>query len=166
MTAAAPAPAPAAAPVQVVDAALARATDPAQRRPIDVAVGILRRADGWFLMTSRPAGKPYAGYWEFPGGKFESGEDAAAALRRELAEELGLHITTVVPWRVQLVDYPHALVRLHFCQVWAWAGAPQPLEAQAISWQRLPVQVAPVLPGSRPVLVWLAEDAAAAPPAP
>ncbi len=82
---------------------------PAERVPVDVAVGVLIDAEGRFLLTSRPAGKVYAGYWEFPGGKLEVGESVEQALRRELHEELGITIGAVKPWQVELVDYPHAL---------------------------------------------------------
>ena len=95
----------------------------AQREPVDVAVGVLIDADERFLLTSRPAGKVYAGYWEFPGGKLEPGESVEAALRRELHEELGIAVDAVEPWKIELVDYPHARVRLHFCKVRAWSGA-------------------------------------------
>jgi 8-oxo-dGTP diphosphatase len=128
-------------------------------RPVtEVAVGVLIRPDGAFLLTSRPAGKVYAGYWEFPGGKLEAGESVAQALRRELQEELGITIGEALPWQVELVDYPHALVRLHFCKVFDWRGELQMREAQSFAWQTLPVQVAPVLPGTVPVLQWLAQE--------
>ena len=128
-------------------------------RPVtEVAVGVLVRTDGAFLLTSRPAGKAYAGYWEFPGGKLEAGESVEQALRRELHEELGIEIGTVTPWRIEMVDYPHALVRLHFCKVFVWNGALQMREAQDFSWEQLPVQVQPVLPGTVPVLEWFAAE--------
>jgi 8-oxo-dGTP diphosphatase len=128
-------------------------------RPVtEVAVGVLVREDGAFLLTSRPAGKAYAGYWEFPGGKLEAGESVEQALRRELHEELGIDIGAVTPWRVELVDYPHALVRLHFCKVFAWQGELQMREAQDFAWEQLPVQVQPVLPGTVPVLEWFAVE--------
>lgn len=136
-----------------------RAREGGADRPIvEVAVGVLIRPDGDFLLTSRPEGKVYAGYWEFPGGKLEVGESVAAALARELHEELGLDIGTVQAWREQLVDYPHALVRLNFCKVRDWQGELQMREGQSFAWQRLPVQVQPVLPGTIPVLAWLAEE--------
>ena len=87
----------------------------AKRAVVDVAVGVLLQADGQFLLTSRPEGKVYAGYWEFPGGKLEAGESVEQALRRELQEELGITIGQAQVWKNQMVDYPHALVRLHFC---------------------------------------------------
>ena len=128
-------------------------------RPVtDVAVGVLIQPDGRFLLTSRPRGKVYEGYWEFPGGKFEPGETVVHALRRELHEELGILVDEVHPWKTELVDYPHALVCLHFCKVNSWRGALQMREAQSFAWQQLPVTVTPVLPGTVPVLQWLAAE--------
>ena len=129
-----------------------------ERTPVDVAVGVLIDADDRFLLTSRPAGKVYAGYWEFPGGKLEAGESVEQALRRELHEELGIHIGAVHPWKVELMDYEHARVRLHFCKVFDWRGEFEMREQQSMAWQRLPVEVAPVLPGTLPVLRWFAEE--------
>jgi 8-oxo-dGTP diphosphatase len=128
------------------------------RRPVDVAVGVLIDADGRFLLTSRPAGKVYAGYWEFPGGKLEPGESVEAALRRELHEELGITIGAAQPWHVTLMDYAHARVRLHFCKVREWHGRFEMRERQTMAWQTLPVEVAPVLPGTLPVLGWFAAE--------
>jgi 8-oxo-dGTP diphosphatase len=125
---------------------------------VDVAVGVLIDADGRFLLTSRPEGKVYAGFWEFPGGKVEPGETVEQALRRELHEELGITIGAAHPWQSQVFDYPHALVHLHFCKVFDWAGAFQMREGQAMAWQTLPVEVQPVLPGTVPVLAWFAAE--------
>ena len=130
----------------------------AQRAVVEVAVGVLIDPHGHFLLTSRPLGKVYAGYWEFPGGKLEAGETVAQALARELHEELGINIGAAHPWKVEMVDYPHALVRLNFCKVFDWRGELQMREAQSFAWQTLPVQVAPVLPGTVPVLQWLAQE--------
>lgn len=130
----------------------------AERAVTDVAVGVLIDAQGRFLLTSRPPGKVYEGYWEFPGGKLEAGETVAQALRRELQEEIGVTIGAVQAWREKLVDYPHALVRLHFCKVFDWQGELHMHEGQTYAWQTLPVSVQPVLPGTVPVLEWLAEE--------
>ncbi len=137
--------------------------DRGQRPTTDVAVGVLIQRDAAgrdssFLLTSRPAGKVYAGHWEFPGGKFEPGETLAQALRRELHEELGITIGTVLPWQQEVFDYPHARVRLHFCKVYDWSGAFEMREAQQMAWSGLPVSVAPVLPGTLPVLRWFAAE--------
>lgn len=110
------------------------------------------------LLSTRPPGKPYAGYWEFPGGKLEAGETVEEALRRELIEELGVTIGPATVWKVTEHDYPHALVRLHWCKVWAWAGEFEMREGQSMAWQQMPLTVAPVLPGAYPVLQWLAEE--------
>lgn len=134
-----------------------------ERTPVDVAVGVLVRRDAQglereFLLTSRPEGKVYAGYWEFPGGKVEPGESIHQALARELHEELGIHIGPSEGWRELVMDYPHARVRLHFRKVRAWQGEFEMREAQAMAWESLPVQSHPVLPGTIPVLQWLAAE--------
>ncbi|MDO8451227.1 MAG: NUDIX domain-containing protein [Rhodoferax sp.] len=145
------------APVLVADAEMPREGG-ADRALVDVAVGVLIRPDGDFLLTSRPTGKVYAGYWEFPGGKLEPGETVVQALQRELHEELGIVIGPATLWKVDMVDYPHALVRLNFCKIFSWTGDLQMREAQSFSWQHLPVRVEPVLPGTVPVLQWLAQE--------
>ena len=136
-----------------------------ERVPVDVAVGVLVERDsagreGRFLLTSRPADKVYAGYWEFPGGKLEAGETVAQALRRELHEELGITIGEAQPWQELVMDYPHARVRLHFCKVFDWSGEFEMREQQSMAWQSLPVQMQPVLPGTIPVLAWFAAERA------
>jgi 8-oxo-dGTP diphosphatase len=75
-----------------------------------------------------------------------------------LQEELGITNLKAALWRTELVDYPHALVRLNFCKVSKWRGELQMREAQQFAWQRLPVQCVPVLPGTVPVLMWLAQE--------
>jgi 8-oxo-dGTP diphosphatase len=131
-----------------------------QRKITEVAVGVLIANDGRFLMTSRPQGKVYADYWEFPGGKIERGETLEAALRRELQEEIGITIGAAHPWKEQIVDYPHALVRLHFCKVFAWTGEFEMREGQQMRWQQLPTTVEPILPGAIPLLEWLKQERA------
>ena len=128
------------------------------RRPVDVAVGVLIDPQGRFLLTSRPTGKVYAGFWEFPGGKLEVDESPEEALRRELHEEIGIRIGTVHPWHVEIVDYAHARVRLHFFKIFEWTGDFEMREQQAMAWQELPVHVSPVLPGTLPVLGWFAQE--------
>jgi len=126
------------------------------RAPVDVAVGVVVRGDGAVLLGQRVAGKPYAGWWEFPGGKLEAVESVEHALARELHEELGLDVRASVPWVVREFSYPHARVRLHFRRVFDFAGEPQSREGQAFVW-RAPqaIDVAPLLPATVPVLAWL-----------
>lgn len=143
-------------PPQVMMVDADRPREGGAARPVtDVAVGVLIRPDGSFLLTTRPPGKAYEGHWEFPGGKVELGESIEQALTRELQEELGIHAQTIHRWRAQSVDYPHALVRLHFCKVTQWAGELEMREGQTHAWQQLPVTVSPVLAGTWPVLEWM-----------
>ena len=122
----------------------------------EVAAAVIERP-GEFLLAQRPEGKPYPGYWEFPGGKIEPGEDAHAALVRELAEELGIAVRAATPWITRVYAYTHATVRLHFFRVTRWDGEPRPLEDQAIRWQRVEApDVSPMLPANAPVLAALA----------
>lgn len=122
-------------------------------KTVDVAAGILLRPDGEFLLASRPPGKVYAGYWEFPGGKLESGESAFQALVRELYEELGIKVEEASPWIVQTFCYPHATVRLHFFRVTRWQGELHPHEGQSFAWQRMgALSVSPILPANGPIL--------------
>jgi 8-oxo-dGTP diphosphatase len=129
---------------------------PSQRKVTRVAVGVLVRSDGHVLLADRPAGKPYAGYWEFPGGKIEPGEDVAAALERELDEELGIEIGRSVPWVTFEFDYPHAYVELQFRVVHEWRGDPHSREGQRVGFfdpaGALPQ---PLLPAALPTLRWL-----------
>jgi 8-oxo-dGTP diphosphatase len=128
-----------------------------QEKVIEVAAAVLQRTDGAFLLAQRPAGKVYAGYWEFPGGKIEPNELAPAALARELHEELGIDIGPTYPWLTRVYTYPHGTVRLSFFRVHEWEGEPHPREDQAISWQRPGAAlVAPMLPANAPVLASLA----------
>ena len=145
------------AEVRVVDADQPRSID---RSLVQVAVGVLMRGDDAFLLTSRPEGKAYAGFWEFPGGKLEAGETVEQALRRELQEEIGITIHDCTLWKTERIDYPHALVQLNFCKVTQWSGELQMLESQSFAWQQLPVAVTPVLPGTVPVLQWFAQERA------
>ena len=129
---------------------------------IEVAAAVILRADdSEFLLAQRPAGKVYAGYWEFPGGKVEAGETVRAALLRELREELGISVSACSPWLTRVFTYPHATVRLNFWRVTAWAGEigiSAPLEHDAVDWQKCgkSTSVTPILPANAPILKALA----------
>ena len=124
--------------------------------PVEVAVGVVFNAAGQVLFAQRPRGKPYEGWWEFPGGKIEAGESVQAALARELQEELGIKVLSCQPWITRQFVYPHARVRLHFCKVLAFQGQPQGLENQAFVWDdALNPSIGPVLPAALPLLRWL-----------
>ncbi len=120
---------------------------------VEVAAAVIERPDGAFLMASRPPGKAYAGWWEFPGGKVEPGETPREALARELAEELGIRVRAAYPWLTRDYDYEHARVRLHFFRVVDWSGEPHPHEGQSMAWVRAErPQVSPILPANGPIL--------------
>ena len=129
-------------------------TETSNKAPVDVAVGILMRPDGDVLLGQRPDGKPYAGYWEFPGGKVEAGEDIFAALQREFMEELGVQVVSGEAWCCVEHVYEHAHVRLYFYICREWIGEPQSLEGQAFAWQGA-FGVSPLLPATIPLLEWL-----------
>lgn len=120
---------------------------------IDVAAAVILRADGQVLFGRRPEGKPYPGYWEFPGGKIEHGETALAALKRELMEELGISVSQAHPWITRTFHYQHATVRLNFFKVVEFEGTPEGLENQLLSWQEpQAIDVFPILPANAPIL--------------
>lgn len=125
-------------------------------RVVDVAVGVIERPDGQVLLACRPEGRPYAGYWEFPGGKVEPDETIAQAMSRELHEELGLTEVSSTPWIVVGHTYPHATVRLFFRRVRAWQGEPESREGQALAWRSpMSLDVQPLLPASIQPIRWL-----------
>lgn len=124
---------------------------------VEVAAAVLIRPDNSFLLACRPTGKPYAGYWEFPGGKIEADESPLQALTRELDEELGITVRQATPWLTRTFTYPHATVRLRFYRVTDWQGELTPRERQQFAWQTAEkITVSPLLPANMPVLRSLA----------
>jgi 8-oxo-dGTP diphosphatase len=108
---------------------------------------------GEYLLAQRPPGKAYAGYWEFPGGKVEPGETHLAALKREIAEELGIEVLAATPWLTRRHVYEHASVELHFFRVTAWRGEPRGLDGQRFEFQHPGSEsVGPMLPANGPLL--------------
>jgi len=124
--------------------------------PVDVVAGVITDARGRILLARRTEGRDLAGFWEFPGGKRESGETPEAALARELHEELGIHVdigdaVIAVPQR-----YPHKRLRLDVRRIRAWRGTPKGHEGQALAWvppHRLPSY--PMPPADIPVVAAL-----------
>ncbi len=120
---------------------------------IHVAVAVVFNSKGQVLWAQRPQGKPYANYWEFPGGKVEANESIWQALVRELKEELDLDILEGGPWFVIDHDYEHAKVRLHLYRVWKFSGNPRALEQQRFTWSSLSDSIlTPILPATLPIL--------------
>jgi len=97
-----------------------------------VVAAVIEHAD-CFLLTRRQDGVHLAGHWEFPGGKVGAGETHAAALRREIIEELD---TDVVVHELVLEtghEYPERTVTLFFyrCDL---LGTPRPMLGQQMEW--------------------------------
>ncbi|MES1988903.1 MAG: Nudix family hydrolase [Pseudomonadota bacterium] len=139
-----------------------------KRKVTHAAVGVIQREDGWVLLAERPVGKPWAGYWEFPGGKVEDGETPQQALKRELQEELGIEVTSLYPWLTRSFDYeakynaagqldsPAKTVKLHFFIITKWDGEPRSLENQLLIWQPPEkIEVSPMLPANAPIFAAL-----------
>ena len=138
--------------VRVVDAQVPRSAD---RALVQVAVGVLIRGDDSFLLTSRPEGKAYAGYWEFPGGKVDNGESPEVALIRELEEELGIIVSAqdLVPETFASAPLGDRNLVLLLYRCAHWAGTPKPIYATDIQWL-LPQDMAvlPMPPADYPLV--------------
>ena len=120
---------------------------------LSVAAGILRDSSGRILIAERLCDGPFNGLWEFPGGKIASDETSTQALNRELAEELGIEVTTSQPFMVLHHEYPDRTVDIEFFVVTSWKGEPAGLEGQGLRWL-LPSDLNPnlLLPADIPVL--------------
>jgi 8-oxo-dGTP diphosphatase len=101
---------------------------------IEVVAGGLFDSHGRVLIAQRPAGKPLAGRWEFPGGKLETGEDPYTGLVRELREELGVVVRSAERLLRYGYRYPDRTVRLDMWLVTDWSGELEPHDGQALAW--------------------------------
>ena len=118
-----------------------------------VAAGILCDADGRILIAERVGGGPFHGLWEFPGGKIADGETAVEALSRELAEELGIEITTCASFMNLRHEYDDRIVTIEFFVVSNWNSEPVGREGQALRWvPREQLDAAELLPADVPVI--------------
>lgn len=122
-----------------------------------VAAALIDR-DGRVLMAQRPAGKPMAGLWEFPGGKVEPGEIPEAALARELYEELGIDvcISCMMPFSFASHSYEDFHLVMPLFLVRNWDGLPQPRVAADLGWY-LPAMLGrlPMPEADRPLVAQL-----------
>lgn len=122
-------------------------------KPLHIAVGVVRDAEGRILISERKADCAYAGQWEFPGGKVESGESTVQALRRELHEELGISITATRPLIRLAFEYPDRAVWLDTWEATAWQGIPESREGQRFAWVRPDgLREYPMLAANRPIV--------------
>jgi mutator protein MutT len=102
-------------------------------RVIEVAAGLIY-GNGRYLIARRKPGVHLAGFWEFPGGKRETGESLAECLQRELLEELNIHIDLPIPYQIVRHGYPDKIVELHFFRCAIEQGEPVPLGCEEIRW--------------------------------
>jgi 8-oxo-dGTP diphosphatase len=130
----------------------------ANLRLVLVSAVALVDADGRVLLAQRPAGKPLAGLWEFPGGKVDPGETPETALIRELGEELGIDVAAscLAPFTFASYTYPdfHLLMPLYICR--KWSGIPTAREGQRLAWVR-PARLGdyPMPPADPPLVAML-----------
>ncbi len=104
---------------------------------IRVVAGALFDVRGWVLIAERPAGKHLAGRWEFPGGKVTAEESDEDALRRELAEELGVEVLTARHFLTLTHGYEDRIVELSMWIIESYHGEPQALDGQRLKWVRI-----------------------------
>jgi 8-oxo-dGTP diphosphatase len=137
----------------------ATAAEPGDTLPIVLVSAVaLVDADGRVLLAQRPAGKPLAGFWEFPGGKVNPGETPETALIRELAEELGIDVAAscLAPFTFASYSYPdfHLLMPLYLCR--KWSGVPVAREGQRLTGAR-PARLGdyPMPPADAPLVAML-----------
>ena len=125
---------------------------PPDQKLVRAVVGILKRNDK-LLIAERPAGKPYSGYWEFPGGKIEANETSREALVRELHEELGITVESAKHWFQHTHAYPDKTVCLEIWLVEKFSGEPHGKENQQLRWALIPeILKFPLLEGNWPIM--------------
>jgi 8-oxo-dGTP diphosphatase len=119
----------------------------------NVAAGILCDAEGRVLIAERLGGGPFHGMWEFPGGKIGAGESSVEALSRELAEELGIEITSCASFMNLRHEYDDRIVTIEFFIVSDWVSEPIGREGQALKWvPRERLDADELLPADVPVV--------------
>lgn len=101
---------------------------------IQVAAGIIRNEFGQLYLTRRQDGQDFAESLEFPGGKVDGEETPEEALRRELEEEIGIHVLSAFPYEHFSFDYPNKVIEFFFYLVEEWVGEPFGREGQDGFW--------------------------------
>jgi mutator protein MutT len=131
-------------------------------KTIHVAVGVVSDRHGRFLITRRPKDAHLGGLWEFPGGKLETGEDAHAALHRELQEETGVILAEARFWRDLSFTYPEKTVTLHFfrCSLKTDSPPARPIQVSEVRWMLVhELDPAEFPPANAPIIEALQKEA-------
>jgi 8-oxo-dGTP diphosphatase len=127
---------------------------------VHVLVGLIRAADGRWLVNRRRPGTHMAGFWEFPGGKRGADESRLEALRRELDEELGIEVLAATPWLTLVHDYPDKRVLLDVWRVVRFRGEVTAREGQQCRWVAAEaLEDLGLLPADRPIIDALLQEA-------
>ncbi|HJT99208.1 MAG TPA: 8-oxo-dGTP diphosphatase MutT, partial [Rhodanobacteraceae bacterium] len=121
-----------------------------------VVAGVVRDEAGRVLVAERPAGKHLAGHWEFPGGKVDPGETPLEALKRELAEEIGIAVKRAAPLISVPWTYPEKRIVLDAWTIESHAGDVHAREGQRLRWiDRDALASLPMPPADRPIVAAL-----------
>lgn len=126
--------------------------------PLQVAVGIVYNSQNQILVAQRHKNSHLGETWEFPGGKFESGEDAYQALCRELKEEIDIQVNQAALLTEFLYDYDGLVVHLHIWCISQYEGQVQGVEGQLVKWVSLEELASLPLPGANQKIVALLEN--------
>ena len=108
---------------------------PASSSPVPVVCAVIER-EGLVLVAQRPPHKLLPLKWEFPGGKVEPGEDPAAAIVREIREELGCEIRIARALPPFIHDYKTVVIEMipFVCTLAPDTSEPHPHEHMAVAW--------------------------------
>ena len=102
---------------------------------VHIVAGVIFNADkSQIFITKRPADRHKGGYWEFPGGKVEAGEEAHDAMSRELFEEIGISVVEQITYQQLEYDYPEKSLKFDFILITEFDNEPYGKEGQEGKW--------------------------------